>query len=401
MKQPVLRSESYTKKVALVLQGGGALGSYQAGVYEALASSDYMPDWVAGISIGAINAALIAGNAPEMRVERLREFWRTITTPTIWPVGISDLVNGAGFPFDLGKQISAMHALIFGQSHFFAPRKPADWWFGDTPTSYYDTSSLKSTLERLVDFDRINSREIRFSIGAVNVGTGNFAYFDNAETEIKPEHVLASGELPPGFPSVEINGEHYWGGGLVSNTPLQYVIEYYPRRSHLVFQVDLFPARGPLPGNLNEVTERDKDIRYSSRTRAGTDALRQLHDLRHSINMLWERLPDELRTGPEAALLNEFRCVTTMDIVQLIYRPERALGQSKDYEFDRPTMETRWAQGLKDAQQTIIAAPWLEPMPPELGARTFDVCAKGPIGDASTKLANTTSQRVDAPRAKV
>ena len=400
MEQPVLRPESYTKKVALVLQGGGALGSYQAGVYEALASSDYMPDWGAGISIGAINAALIAGDAPEMRVERLREFWRTITTPTIWPVGISDLVNGAGFPFDLGKQISAMHALIFGQSHFFAPRKPADWWFGDTPTSYYDTSSLKSTLERLVDFDRINSREIRFSIGAVNVGTGNFAYFDNAETEIKPEHVLASGALPPGFPSVEINGEHYWGGGLVSNTPLQYVIEYYPRRSHLVFQVDLFPARGPLPGNLNEVTERDKDIRYSSRTRAGTDALRQLHDLRHSINMLWERLPDDLRTGPEAALLNEFRCVTTMDIVQLIYRPERALGQSKDYEFDRPTMETRWAQGLKDAQQTIIAAPWLEPMPPELGARTFDVCAKGPIGDASTKLANTTSWPVDAPRAK-
>ena len=388
MKQPALRPESYTKKVALVLQGGGALGSYQAGVYEALASSDYKPDWVAGISIGAINAALIAGNSPEMRVEKLREFWRTITTPVIWPVRISDLVNGASLPFDLGKQISAMHALMFGQSHFFAPRKPTDWWFGHTPTSYYDTSSLKSTLERLVDFDRINSREIRFSIGAVNVGTGNFAYFDNAEIKIRPEHVLASGALPPGFPSVEIDGEHYWDGGLVSNTPLHYVIEYYPRRSHLIFQVDLFPARGPLPGNLNEVTERDKDIRYSSRTRAGTDTLRQLHDLRHSINMLWERLPSDLRTGPEAALLNEFRCVTTMDIVQVIYRPEHALGQSKDYEFDRPTMEARWAQGLSDAQETIMAAPWLEPMPPELGARTFDVRAKGPIGDTSKNSLN-------------
>lgn len=242
MKQAALRPESYTKKVALVLQGGGALGSYQAGVYEALASSDYKPDWVAGISIGAINAALIAGNSPEMRVEKLREFWRTITTSAIWPVRISDLVNGAGLPFDLGKQISAMHALMFGQSNFFAPRKPTDWWFGHTPTSYYDTSSLKSTLERLVDFDRINSREIRFSVGAVNVRTGNFAYFDNAETEIRPEHVLASGALPPGFPSVEIDGEHYWDGGLVSNTPLQYVIEYYPRRSHLIFQVDLFPG---------------------------------------------------------------------------------------------------------------------------------------------------------------
>src|SRR6267142_1464699 len=176
MKQAALRPESYTKKVALVLQGGGALGSYQAGVYEALASSDYKPDWVAGISIGAINAALIAGNSPEMRVEKLREFWRTITTS----------VNGAGLPLDLGKQISAMRALMFGQSNFFAPRKPTDWWFGHTPTSYYDTSSLKSTLERLVDFDRINSREIRFSVGAVNVRTGNFAYVDNAEIEIRP-----------------------------------------------------------------------------------------------------------------------------------------------------------------------------------------------------------------------
>jgi NTE family protein len=166
------------------------------------------------------------------------------------------------------------------------------------------------------------------------------------------------------------------------------VIEYYPRRSHLVFQVDLFPARGMLPGNLNDVTERDKDIRYSSRTRAGTDTLRRLHDLRHSINMLWERIPDDLRTGPEAALLDEFRCVTTMDIVELIYRPAHALGQSKDYEFDRPTMETRWAQGLSDAQETIMAAPWLEPMPPELGARTFDVRAKGPIGDTSKNSLN-------------
>jgi NTE family protein len=388
MKQAALRPEPYTKKVALVLQGGGALGSYQAGVYEALASSDYKPGWVAGISIGAINAALIAGNSPETRVEKLREFWRAITTPARWAVPISGLFNGAGLPFDLAKQISAMNALLLGQTNFFSPRKPADWWFGRTPTSYYDTNSLKSTLERLVDFDRINSREIRFSVGAVNIRTGNFVYFDNAEIEIRPEHVLASGALPPGFPSVEVDGEHYWDGGLVSNTPLQHVIEYYPRRSHLIFQVDLFPARGGLPRNLNEVGERDKDIRYSSRTRAITDTLRREHDLRHSINMLWEKLPDDLRSGPEAALLDEFRCVTTMDIVELIYRPEHALGQSKDYEFDRQTMETRWAQGLSDARETLVAAPWLEPMPSEVGARTFDVRAKGPIGDTSKNSLN-------------
>ena len=388
MKQAALRPESYTKKVALVLQGGGALGSYQAGVYEALASSDYKPGWVAGISIGAINAALIAGNSPETRVEKLREFWHAITTPPRWAVPISGLFNGAGLPFDLAKQISAMHALLLGQTNFFAPRKPADWWFGRTPTSYYDTNSLKSTLERLVDFDRINSREIRFSVGAVNIRIGNFVYFDNAEIEIRPEHVLASGALPPGFPSVEVDGEHYWDGGLVSNTPLQHVIEYYPRRSHLIFQVDLFPARGALPKNLNEVGERDKDIRYSSRTRAVTDRLRREHDLRHSINMLWEKLPDDLRNGPETALLDEFRCVTTMDIVELIYRPEHALGQSKDYEFDRQTMETRWAQGLSDARETLVAAPWLEPMPSEVGARTFDVRAKGPIGNTSKNSLN-------------
>jgi len=367
------RPADYSKKVALVLQGGGALGSYQSGVFEALAASDYQPHWVAGISIGAINAALIAGNAPEHRVGKLREFWQIITTPSGWVNPISVFAKNTDAASAMSKQISALHALVLGQSNFFAPRKPTDWWFGRTPTSYYDTGVLKSTLERLVDFDRINAKEMRFSVGAVNVRTGNFAYFDNAEIKIRPEHVMASGALPPGFPSVNIDGEHYWDGGLVSNTPLQYVIEYFPRRSHLIFQVDVFPARGALPENLNQVSERDKDIRYSSRTRAGTDTLRRLHDLRHSINMLWEKLPDNLRAGPEAQLLNDFRCVTTMDIVELIYRPESPQGQYKDFEFDRAAMEARWAQGLADAQATLTAALWLEPMPPEIGARTFDV----------------------------
>src|SRR5258708_4269279 len=174
MKQAALRPESYTKKVALVLQGGGALGSYQAGVYEALASSNYKPDWVAGISIGAINAALIAGNSPEMRVEKLREFWCTITTPAIWPARISDLVNGAGLPFALGKQISAMHALMFGQSNFFAPRKPTDWWFGHTPTSYYDPSSLKSTLERLFQFPPLKFKKNLFRARSLKVADRQF-----------------------------------------------------------------------------------------------------------------------------------------------------------------------------------------------------------------------------------
>lgn len=368
------RPVDYTKSVALVLQGGGALGSYQAGVYEALASSDYAPDWVAGISIGAINAALIAGNAPAERVAKLKTFWESITPPH-WFDGIPAPAQYFGLSTSKGDAAGALRALLFGQPDFFAPRKPTEWWLGRSPISYYDTAPLKASLERLVDFDRINSKEIRFSVGAVNVRTGNFAYFDNTEIKIRPEHVMASGALPPGFPAVEVDGEHYWDGGLVSNTPLRYVIEYFPRRSHLIFQVDVFPARGSLPTNLDGVIEREKDIRYSSRTRAGTDTLRQLHDLRHNINTLWEKLPDQLRATPEGLFLNQFRCVTTMDIAQLIYRPHEPQGQSKDFEFSRSTMEARWAQGSADARLTIAASPWLTPMAPEEGARTFDVHA--------------------------
>jgi NTE family protein len=364
------RPASYDKKVGLVLQGGGALGSYQAGVYEALSRSQYLPDWVAGISIGAINAALIAGNAPDQRVEKLRAFWHSITAPRIaWP-GLSD-----GFPctgLDTDRQLASFGALILGQPGFFAPRSPLDWMIG-SQTSFYDTSALKSTLERLVDFDRINAKEIRFSVGAVNVRTGNFAYFDNAAIRIRPEHVMASGALPPGFPAVEIDGEPYWDGGLVSNTPLQYVLDYYPRRSRLTFQVDLFHASGKLPTDIEGVYERDKDIRYSSRTRAGTEAFRVMHDIRHDLNTLWEAMSPELRELPVARRLAAFSCVTTMDIVELIYQPRDDQGQSKDYEFSRATMLARWAEGLADAQETLAASPWLEPMAPEIGVRTFDV----------------------------
>ena len=365
------RPASYDKKVGLVLQGGGALGSYQAGVYEALAESEYLPDWVAGISIGAINAAIIAGNPPERRVERLRQFWEGITAPVApwagWLLGALE----AGFADP--RRLGAASAILLGQPGFFAPRKPLEWLGHPPPTSYYDTSALKSTLESLVDFDRINAREIRFSVGAVNLRTGNFAYFDNAEITIRPEHVMASGALPPGFPAVEIDGEQYWDGGLVSNTPLQYVLQYVPRRSRLTFQVDVFPSRGTAPTTLAEVTEREKDIRYSSRTRFATNMLREQHDLRHNINTLWDKLPPELRETDEAQFLYNYGCVTTMDIVQLIYRPQEEQGQAKDYEFSRTTMAARWAAGRSDAETTLAASPWLAPMAEEQGARTFDV----------------------------
>src|ERR1051326_5463039 len=364
------RPASYDKKVGLVLQGGGALGSYQAGVYEALASSEYLPDWVAGISIGAINAAIIAGNAPERRVERLRNFWDDITATTkMWPT------VPAGPLAAWRNEASALTTVIFGQPGFFAPRPPLYCFSPDQYVSYYVTSALKQTLERHVDFDRINrTKDTRLSVGAVNVRTAQFSYFDSEKMAIRPEHVMASGALPPAFPPVEIDGEQYWDGGLFSNTPLQYMVDYSPRRSRLVFQVDLFPAHARhRPTDLDEVNEREKDVRYASRTRLTTDALRQRHNVRHAINDLYELLPPEIANMKQAKRLYEYGCVTTMDIVQLIYRPSEPQGALKDFEFSRPTMDVRWQQGLSDARTTLQASPWLAPMPGDLGVRVFDV----------------------------
>ena len=362
------RPASYDKQVGLVLQGGGAFGSYQAGVYEILAESDYQPDWVAGISIGAINAAIIAGNAPADRVAKLRAFWDQVTAPTAaWPAALPPSLASTQ------RQASAAASMIFGQPGFFAPRAPMQWFAKTQPTSWYETAALKSTLERLVDFDRINARQTRLSVGAVNVRTGNFAYFDNAEITIRPEHIMASGALPPGFPAVEIDGEQYWDGGLVSNTPLQYMMEMLPRFSRIVFQVDLFSARGQSPATIDEAENRARDIRYSSRTRAVTDNFRRQHDIGHNIQLLWDRLPEDLRKLPEAQFLYHASCVTVMDIVQLIYRPPAAQGTAKGYEFGRPTMRTRWAAGAADAAATLKAAPWLAPARRQLGVRSFDV----------------------------
>ena len=202
---------------------------------------------MAGISIGAINAAIIAGNAPGQRVAKLRQFWEGITAPASAMAGWWQGALESGWADH--RRLGAASALLLGQPGFFAPRRAAEWLCGPKPVSFYDTAALKGTLEALVDFDRINAKEMRFSVGAVNVRTGNFAYFDNAEIIIRPEHVMASGALPPGFPAVEIDGEHYWDGGLVSNTPLQYVLEYVPRRSRLTFQVDVFPSRGAAAGD--------------------------------------------------------------------------------------------------------------------------------------------------------
>lgn len=355
-------------RIALVLQGGGALGSYQGGVYAALCADGCLPDWIAGISIGAINAALIAGNPPESGADRLRAFWEEITEPRLgWPP------VPTGFPA-LGQQAAAQSALLFGQPGFFAPRRVLDWFAPQPPVSYYDTAALKGTLERLVDFDRINAAtEPRLSVGAVNVRTGRFAYFDSLHTKIRVEHIMASGALPPGFPAVEIDGEHYWDGGIVSNTPLAYVLTELPHRSRLIFQVDVFQAYGIVPETLEQVAEREKDIRYASRTRMNTEVFAEDHEVRHAINELIALLPPDLADTPEARRLARMGCVTQMDIAQLIYRPMSPQGFQKDYEFSRATMQQRWDQGIADAELTLSAAPWLAPKAKDVGVRVFDV----------------------------
>ncbi len=360
----------YGKPVALVLQGGGALGSYQAGVYQALHEAAHEPAWVAGISIGAINAAIIAGNAPSERTAKLREFWEAITAPSAhWP----ELPSPWGDFLD--RHMGASSALLFGQPGFFAP---VPMWRMHASTSAYDTAPLRETLERLVDFDRINAGVTRLSVGAVQVSTGNMVWFDNRHHKLAPEHVMASGALPPGFPPVEVEGELYWDGGLVSNTPLFHVLNDYPRESLLAFQVDLFPARGNLPATLDEAMERAKEIQYSSRTRAGTDSFRKLHDLRFALDALIASLTEAQKATPEGRYLAELTCETSMDIVHLIYRPDAAQGSSKDYQFSRTTMRDRWARGMADAATTLAAAPWLRPAPPMAGVRVFDVLRESP-----------------------
>src|SRR6516165_5477191 len=273
------------ERIALLLQGGGALGSYQAGVYQALAEANLHPDWVAGISIGAINSALIAGNHPDRRVERLREFWETVSAPPFGMPYIAALEGRDEFTHGVINQVRSWGALVGGAPGFFQPRVPPPFLYANgapEALSYYDVAPLRATLERLVDFALINAGAMRFSVGAVNVRTGNFVYFDSATHQIGPEHVMASGSLPPGFPPTEIEGEHYWDGGLVSNTPLDWVLGSPPGRDTLAFQIDLWNARGEPPRNLIEADTRQKEIRYSSRTRLATNQFKKEQILRRA-----------------------------------------------------------------------------------------------------------------------
>ena len=372
--RPAPSNDTPHQETILVLQGGGALGAYQAGVFEALSKVYREPSWLAGISIGAINAALIAGNPPKERVERLREFWTLVSSSLAAPVLAPDSVGR-----DFLNESSATHAMLFGVPGFFKPRvPPAPFQLAGTlgAISYYDTAPLRQTLERLVDFELLNSGATRLSVGAVNVRTGNFEYFDTAKQTIDVRHIMASGALPPGFAPVEIDGEHYWDGGLVSNTPLQYVLDQPGTKRRVVFQVDLFSARGALPANLAEVSEREKDIRFSSRTRLNTSNELERHAMSQAARRLIAKLPAALRNDPDVRALTKPRCEAAVDVVHLIYRSKHYETQSKDYEFSRVSMQEHWDSGRADMAHTLHDKRWIDRPRNTTGVHVYDLTAE-------------------------
>lgn len=379
---PALKLPAY-ETIALVLQGGGALGAYQAGVFEGLQEAGVPLNRLAGISIGALNTAIIAGNAPRRRLERLREFWETICQPNTPFTSLPPFVEQSLFNVnDAARQflghLNASRAVFDGQNGFFRPRVPAPVLpFTHTEpaeASYYDISDLKVTLERLCDFDRVNESELHVSVGAVNVRNGNFVYFDNRETRLGPEHFMASGALPPAFPPVEIDGEYYWDGGLVSNTPLGHVLQGRPMKDTLVFQVDLWSARGAAPTNMSEVSDRMQDIRYSSRTRFVTEHFRQSQQLRHLMWRMLQDIPEEIRSRSDyAKLAEEISTGKCYNIVHLIFRNQPYDLHYKDHQFGLAAMREHWQHGLDDIRRTLEHPARLAMPDRDVGFVTHDV----------------------------
>jgi NTE family protein len=358
-------------RIALVLQGGGALGAYQVGVYQALHEENIEPDWVSGVSIGAINSAILAGNPPHARLDKLKAFWERITERKIWhytPDG--DIYR------KMRNATSAWLTMTHGQPGFFEPRRPGPWFAptgAQDATSYYDSAPLRETLLEMVDFTLLNRGPVRFSVGAVNVLTGNFFDFDNAKEEILPEHIMASGALPPALPMVKIGTDYFWDGGIVSNTPLQYLLEQEDDLNSLVFQVDLFSTRGPLPRDLQDVMARHKDIMYSSRTRYNTDVYRRMHTWKTRLYQALAKVPEEALSEDERRMRDNLQDLPEITILQLIYQQKAYEGQSKDYEFSGTSMREHWESGYEDTKRTLLHRHWLEMPAQGAGCVVHDV----------------------------
>lgn len=365
-----------SEKIVFVLQGGGALGAYQAGAYEALCKAGQQPEWLAGISIGSINAALIAGNPPERRLDALRRFWESVTGA---PWLMATPLEGAMLPGQIRafcNESRAAMTTMLGAPGFFRPRMPDLFAFLPglmRQDSWYDTAPLRDTLLELVDFDLLNDAGPRVTVCAVDVQTGNFTSFDSTETRITVDHIMASGALPPGFPAVEIDGRHYWDGGLVSNSPLQVVLEKPHQRPLCIYQVDLYPARDGLPQTMAQVEQREREIRFSSRTRFNTDEFRTRHALARAARSLHRRLPAEFRDDPDLQLLIDAGPSQPVSLMHLIYRHPDYEGASKDYEFSRLSMLDHWRDGLDDAERSLRHPTWTGRKLPEDGMMIFDI----------------------------
>jgi NTE family protein len=371
-KQPKQFAVPKHEQSVLVLQGGGALGAYQAGVYEGMAERGFAPTWVTGVSIGAINGALIAGNVPERRLERLRAFWDRVSSaiPFVVPAFLDPLQLAL-------NRASTMATTTFGVPGFFVPRLPPPYLAPDGSPgalSIYDTSPLRETLEDLVDFDLINQKAVRLSVGSVDLHTGNSVYFDSLRQTIGPEHIMASGALPPGLPPIVIDGNYYWDGGIVSNSPLWYVLDDAPGLSALIMQVDLFSARGPLPQNLDQVLERSKDIQYSSKTRFNSSRVEELEGMRAALGRLLEKLPPKLREDPDYQLLAPMcRRQHHITLVHLINRRSAYSSSDKDYLFSRAEVQQLWDAGLEDVRRSCAHPQWREATEAARGVRVFDL----------------------------
>jgi NTE family protein len=375
--QPAERSKTDDfGQIVLVLQGGGALGAYQVGVYQAMHEAGIEPDWVIGTSIGAINAALIAGNAPSERLPRLEEFWRRVEHGEL----LSLITGGSG----VGALFANFVTVAAGLPAFF---KPNPWAFfnvhqqlGPEAAGYYSTAPLEATLAELVDPDRLNSGAPRLTVGAAKVSTAEMQYFDSRDSRLTLKHVLASGALPPAFPAVRIQGDLYWDGGVLSNTPVEAVFDDQPRRSSLVFAVHIWRPHGSEPSSMWEVMNRQKDLQYSSRAASQIKRQQQLHRLRRVIAEVVDRLPETTRQNAYVRNLASYGCVTKVHVVRLIAPPVEGEDHLKDIDFSRSGIRQRREAGREDMQHVLESMPWARQHDPLEGFVLHEVKRQGLMG---------------------
>ena len=380
-------------QIVLVFQGGGALGAYQAGVYQALHEAGVEPDWVIGTSIGAINASIIVGNEPDMRIQRLQDFWNRVAHSPAY-----DLAFAAASAF--GNALPNWTTVNLGVRGFFKPNPLA--FLGQhirlapEAAGYYSTMPLRHTLEELVDFKRIGHRGPRLTVGAANVGTAQMRYFDSREEALDVSHVMASGALPPAFPAVRINGELYWDGGILSNTPVEAVFDDFPRRSSIIFAVHVWNPDGPEPDSIMQVMNRQKDLQYSSRAATHIRRQAQLHRMRHAISELVGLLPADVLQRPEVQELASQGCLTRMHVVRLLAPQISGEDHLKDIDFSRSGIKARWESGYRDAQKALRTEPWRADVDPREGFYLHEVHRDGDHAAAPAKADQTEVQANEA-----